>query len=312
MFDRPLVFFQPQPQRRRPPGPRRKRLDIAVVGDSFTVGEGVQWDDAYPARLERLLNLNADVPPAHVTVLAESGTSTVTQIGRVRRALARRPDLLLLGVFLNDTEDHRSGDLDRLREGILPQVPSGWRLAVLRRSALLRWAYHRYEGVRAWHQVQRYYRELYDPEYSGWQKFTGALAEISELAERRGVPLRAVVVPAMVSLDPDRYLFREQHRKIAGALEEAGIPALDLLDDFLGTSDLRVAAWPEIDGHPSEIGHRIAAEAIFRYLLDTGSIPAGYRPAAGILIERRSSLYKARRMKTPVAIADQPRPRQDD
>ena len=44
-------------------------------------------DDAYPARLERLLNLNEGTRPAQVRVYAASGTSTESQRGFVLRAL---------------------------------------------------------------------------------------------------------------------------------------------------------------------------------------------------------------------------------
>lgn len=74
-FDRERFHYLPEPERANPwlagVGKEGEVLTLAVVGDSFAVGQGVDWDDALPARLERLLNLNAGVPPADVRAFAD-------------------------------------------------------------------------------------------------------------------------------------------------------------------------------------------------------------------------------------------------
>ena len=56
------------------------------------------------------------------------------------------------------------------------------------------------------------------------------------------------------------------------------MPYLDLLPAFQGVDPVRMQAVPGIDPHPSEIAHRIAAEAILNYLLKQGLVAPGYRP----------------------------------
>lgn len=305
MFDRPAVAYEPSPARRHPWASRKKDvLRIAVVGDSFTIGEGVQADDAYPARLERLLNLNAGTRPVAVGVYARKGTATLQQRGFFLRALRDGTDLVILGVVLNDTETKKDPGLRDRREATLPRVPSGWTLALARRSHAFRLAYHKKEQVRAGRALLAYYRDNFDADYLGWTDFLEALEFIAVRCEQRGVPLVAVVFPGMYRLEGGRYPFRYAHDQIGEALRERSIAHLDLLESFLGKSELRLAAQPGLDGHPNEIAHRLAAEAIFEYLLDSGLLDASYRPENQRPMPPGISLRAARRMLTPTALAD--------
>lgn len=85
------------------------------------------------------------------------------------------------------------------------------------------------------------------------------------------------------NFSPGRYPLQFAHDHIHHVCHDGGIPYLDLLPAFQETSSDRMQAIPGIDPHPSEIAHRIAAEAIVAYLLEEGHISDGYRP------EERSS-----------------------
>jgi len=300
LFDRPPVFFRSQHRYTRQQ--MKNWFRIAVIGDSFTVGSGNQSDDAYPARLERLLNLNLEIVPAKVQTYAEPGLSTAEQLKFLRLALRIKPDLIVLGMFLNDTEEH-GDELVRLREPLLPRIPKGWMLVATSHSHLLRLAYERFETARSQRAAIEYYRQIYDPEYSGWIRFRMALDEFKRRCDKAEVPLLAMVFPGIFQLEASKYPFRHQHERLRWALEEAGIPYFDLLDSFLGRSELRLAAHPGIDGHPNEIGHRIAAEALLNHLLESGLIDASYRPRVGVAVSREKSLREVRRRRSPVAWA---------
>lgn len=305
LFDRPTVVYERALERRHPwSGETGDILSVAVVGDSFTVGQGNQTDDAYPARLERLLNLNAGSRPAAVKVYAKKGTSTEIQLDYARRALHEGAELVLLGIVLNDTETEDDPSFRTRREAALPRVPSGWTLALARRSHAFRLAYHKKEQARAGRALLAYYRDNFDPGYLGWARFVEALDYIAASCERRRVPLVAVVFPGMFRLDERRYPFRYAHDLIGEALDDRSIRHIDLLDLFLGKSELRLAAQPGLDGHPNEIAHRLAAEAIFGFLLDTGVLDPSYRPEKQTRIPPKRSLRAARRMLTPTALAD--------
>ena len=61
-------------------------------------------------------------------------------------------------------------------------------------------------------------------------------------------------------------------------LADLDIPALDLFPVYQGMSPDRLQVIPLIDGHPNEIGHRIAAEALFEFLIRQQYVSRHYMP----------------------------------
>ena len=274
-FDRSPALFFAEPERQHPwSRGAAETFTIAVIGDSFTVGEGVQHDDAYPARLERLLNLNAEAPPAEVRTYARSGTSTHFQLRFLRQAVAEGPQMILLGIFLNESENFRVG---AWRAELEPRVPGGWRLTLLRASHAGTWLYGRLEQRRIRGAWVEYMHRIWDPDFEGYRRFERALAVFAGTASDIGVPLLALVLPPAGALG-GTYPFAFVHERIHRALEGQQIPFLDLLEMLSGRSEVRLAVLPGLDGHYNEIAHRIVAEAIFGHLLREGYLPAVYGP----------------------------------
>lgn len=275
-------------------------LKVAVIGDSFTVGEGNHGFDAYPARLERMLNLNDGERPVEVRAFAAKGTATVKQLGFLARALTWQPDLIVLGIYMNDTEDPEDRTLKARRAQMMPRQPEGLWAALLRNVKTFGLVYQRIETRRCQRAGSAYTRYLFDPAYPGWQKFDDALLRFARRTRARDIPLLAVVFPTMGHLDQD-YPQTFAHEQVNEALTKHGIRHLDLLPTFRGTSDLRMAVFPSIDAHPSEIAHRLAAETIFHHLLDTGLIDPSYRPRQGYIeTSREKWLERVQRMQSVV------------
>jgi hypothetical protein len=83
----------------RVPGVHR----IAVLGDSFTFGVGTEFTDTYSKRLEAQLNRSSG--PFEVINFGVGGYNTVLELATWREQAARfKPDLVILGYVLNDTE----------------------------------------------------------------------------------------------------------------------------------------------------------------------------------------------------------------
>ena len=159
VFDRRTLYYRSHPTRLHPHTPRQgELLKVGLIGDSFTFGSASDWDDAFGRRLERLLNLNEDTPPAEVRIWARKGSATVQQIKFLHKAVAYRPDLLILAIFLNDPADPSDRWLGISRELQRPRTPSGWKLSLVRSSRALGWLYQLYENQRS-RRAQRAYME---------------------------------------------------------------------------------------------------------------------------------------------------------
>lgn len=292
-FDRSPIYFKIDDERLHPWNHiAEESRRIVVVGDSFAQGVGVQLTDRFAHKLERMLNANRDAPPFRVDVLARPGTSTFQQIGLLNWALELDPELVVLALCLNDTEDWTDPrQLQAWRRKMIPRRPSRrWErfFSVFR---LAGWTYNRLQAARARRGYLDYYRNLYDPSYSGWKRFQAALSEMREACREREVAFLVLIFPLLSDrFERGYYPFEFAHRAIREQLEGEDIDYVDALAGFRNTYPLRMAAIPAIDPHPSEIAHRIVAEILFDHLFELGLLGSEYllrwRPSEKTLPER--------------------------
>jgi hypothetical protein len=106
----------------RLPGPKPARTTrIVALGDSFTQGYGVEEEEAYPRRLERLLDARGPGRRHEVINLGVPGACPLDYLAHLEEVgLAYEPDVVLVGVMANDVNDLRS--LRTMGARILPQV----------------------------------------------------------------------------------------------------------------------------------------------------------------------------------------------
>ena len=99
-----LGFRDPRLPEPKSPGVAR----IVVVGDSFTQGYGVDEEEAFPRRLEALLDAAGGVARWEVVNLGVPGTNPRDYAGNLRDVgLAYEPDVVLIAVGANDVHDVR-------------------------------------------------------------------------------------------------------------------------------------------------------------------------------------------------------------
>ncbi|MBN1270453.1 MAG: SGNH/GDSL hydrolase family protein [Kiritimatiellae bacterium] len=293
LFDRSHHIYKPENAREHPYSVQATNLlRIAIIGDSVAMGAGVQRDERFGSELERFLNLNAGLTPVEVNVYAKP-TSTYQQSAMFARALDWGAAVIIAVLSLNDTEDW-SGDpaLKDLRERARAWNPPSWLRACMRHSFLVRLSVQKFIRVQVVRHSRQLYEHLYDPNYSGWLKLTGALHEYAALCRERDVRLVAMLFPLMnQEFAPGRYPFDDQHAALRRACEAEQIPFLDVLDWFRDSSPIRLTNIPDVDDHPNEIGHRIAAEQMMRFLVEERVINRKYRPRR-IADERMKALWK--------------------
>jgi lysophospholipase L1-like esterase len=253
----------------RPPGVRR----LLSLGDSFAWGVGVEFEDAYPQRVERALNRRGE--PWEVVNLALPGMNTAMQAAQLRDVgLAYGPDVVVLGYVLNDAEDTQAmaerqaryaEEWRQRREEKRRRRIAGPPLH--ERSALFRWVRARVEATGANRRSIEDYVLMYRDDEPGWLAAQRALRDMGEACRSRGVPLVVLVFPKLalpsrgMSLD-ERYPFAAIHAKIARAAGDAGANVVDLFPAFRGLRWEVLVADGVDDEHPNEIAHRIAARSL--------------------------------------------------
>ena len=239
---------------------------IALIGDSFTMGSGVDVEDSYADRLQKRL-----APRVEVINLGLSGFNTKAAIDRLQSiGTLYDPDLVVYGWTINDLEgeDYRA------------TRAKNWR-----RGPRSRWAVARLAGD-SWHAIRdrffphprslvhEFYENYFDNP-AAWTRFEEQLARLRRVADDAGICAAVFLHPFLYHLE-----FAHPFLPIYDAVEEAarakGLATIPTIDRFLGrrSQSLWVGA---ADSHPNAEGHAILADA-----LDDGlaALPArcGFRP----------------------------------
>jgi HEAT repeat protein len=244
-FNRDGVRDRPWPEEKLP-GVRR----VVCLGDSVTYGPDAEASEAYPQTLGRLLAARG--PWAEVLNVSLWGWSTFHErLAYERIARRYRPDLVLLGVCLNDLPD------------LLALRPPPLLVALHRRSALLRWLIG--AEARQAHAVEDLFGETPGAAVA-YARFAEELACLRRETDADGAGLALVVFPIRPQLSGAPPPPRPQQRLRAIA-ERAGLGFLDLREAL---APLGEAAFLPGDGlHLTGDGCRRVAEAV----RDSGLLP---------------------------------------
>jgi hypothetical protein len=252
----------------KPPGVRR----VLSLGDSFAWGASVEFEDAYPQRLERAL-VRRRHEAWEVVNLALPGMATVDQAAQLaKEGEAYNPDVVLLGFVLNDSQDATAAEAQRAEDWVKHPPPSPGRSRLLGMIRARLWATaenrRRVSG----------YLSMYDDKAPGWIAARAALKSMGAWCRQRGIPFVVAIFPLFANPLDDGYPFAEVHAKVAQAAAEAGARVVDLLPAYRGLRwDVLVVNGAD-DEHPNEIAHRIAAGVILRALDDVIPSPGGPSP----------------------------------
>jgi hypothetical protein len=243
----------------KPPGVRR----LVCLGDSFTWGVGIQFDDAWPQRVERTLTRTRGERWEAIN-LAEPGMNAVEQVSRLEsEGFAYEPDVVVLAWVLNDSEDPDAAEARRARDWAEDERrergAADW---LAERSALFRLVRTRVRATLENRRRVSGYLSMYADEYPGWQKARAALLQIGGLCRAHGVPLVVAIFPLFANPLDAGYPFAEPHAKVAQAAGEAGARVVDLLPSYRALDWRILVVNGADDEHPNEIAQRIAAHAI--------------------------------------------------
>lgn len=239
---------------------------LLFLGDSFTFGEGVRDSDTYAKVSERLLQKSgADgFRKCESYNLGVGGYNTTQSLIMLKEfGLHLRPDMIVLGYVPNDAEppifefDRNSGDLWRREREI---------------ESLMLPTDKPYYGIRIWslvssffsertrmNKVIEYYRSISQDSDTGQQASLRALRELADLCKQEKIPCYVLHFPLLFQLSD--YPLRASHRKIAAAVNHAGMIYIDLLPELVQRDAETLWVHPT-DQHPNEVVHRLAARLL--------------------------------------------------
>jgi lysophospholipase L1-like esterase len=248
----------------------RGKRRITFLGDSFTIGHGVKnVEDRFVNRLRRAH------PEWEVHALAELGWDTGDELATLRAHVARgyQVDRVVLVYCLNDVADITPEWGQTIQRILADQPTRGhW---VRRHSYFIDTLYHR---LKVWTEPDmRSYFQFVRAAYRGpiWAQQQKRLIELRDAVAAAGGTLAVVTFPFLHALGPD-YEYQFVHDELDRFWREQQVPHLDLLATYrhLPPRALIVNRW---DAHPNEHAHKLAADALERFLAQEP--PAATRPA---------------------------------
>ncbi len=249
----------------KPAGVRR----VVCLGDSFTWGVRVLFDDAWPRRLERLLSLDRGEVWEAVN-LGEPGFNSVQEAARLAaQGFAYQPDVVVVAYVLNDSEDENAAEARRAQAWVDARSSPPSRVwALLDHSALVRTVRTRISATLENRQRIDDFRSMYADDYPGWVAGRRALHEMGGLCRERGVPLVVAIFPLLGNPLDERYPFEGIHARVAQAAGEAGAKVVDLLPYYRGLDWRLLVVDGADDEHPNEVAYRIASQVIAKAVED--------------------------------------------
>lgn len=235
------------------------RYRIAVVGDSFTWGQGLEPGERFSDLLGSFLGSKYEVfnfglpgTPDHLDQLAQ--------------VLPTSPDFVLLQLYINDFE---TPEMQRPRP--YPLLPPALHDEIEASSVIydllnIQWAQLQtelrivdsYEGYLA--------RNLRDPSSPGSRQSLGVLRDFVQRVRHAGAPCGIVLFPAADAMGPggSSYPFGYLHERVGGLCADEQIPCLDLLPAFSKIKDPRSLWVSSFDAHPNAMANRRAAQEILQ------------------------------------------------
>ncbi len=189
---------------------------IIALGDSFTFGAGLQIDDSYPKRLERLLNLNISQPKVEVLNFGTPGYSTRNEASFLSNGFGYSPDLVILQITLNDPEikQYVPAEMHSINSKGAAVVKGGiydyWKS--------LGFVVSRIKNTASHQTFLKYYKDLYRSNET-LSNFRGALSEIKKSCTARSVKLVAVIFPLFDFPLDQNYPFFDEHKIISELLQ---------------------------------------------------------------------------------------------
>ncbi|MBI3447962.1 MAG: SGNH/GDSL hydrolase family protein [Acidobacteria bacterium] len=263
----------------RPASARR----VLCLGDSYTFGDHVNDDEAYPALLQAALRAASPAAGYEVVNGGANGFGVLDEERFwIEKADRVDPNLVIVTFSPNDISDLTRPALvyDQMREhaAVKSRPVVGPLLRFLQDTACFNalqiLAARGSVAMKSHDAIPRVEPSRAGPDAApeAWEAYHRALVAFGGALGRRGRASLLVLYPSCGNVSGEDRSFASD--RLPGWAAEAGIPFLDLLPAF---RDAARAGSPlflvPADAHPSPAGHAVAARAIARRLLEGSAAP---------------------------------------
>ncbi|MGQ9890084.1 MAG: SGNH/GDSL hydrolase family protein [Aggregatilineales bacterium] len=229
-------------------------IRVAVVGDSFAMGHGINnLEDTFARRLGHALG-----PGYDVNVIAHSGWDTDVQLYHLD-SYPLRPNVVILSYYLNDI-DHllQTPELNPDNRFAFPDDPTlSW---FILNFFAPNYVYYNLLQFTSTERTSNHLQDLVNAHLNDnfWQRQAQLLFEIVSWTRDHNARLIALLWPHITAIDESQPAVQ----RVRAFFEEAGVPVVDMSDALRG-HDPRQLVVNRFDSHPGVEAHRLAAAALY-------------------------------------------------
>jgi len=225
---------------------------ILMLGDSFTEGWGVPFEQTFSKRVERLYSTHGT--SAEVINTGVGNYNTIMEVQYfLNEGYKYKPDIVVLNFIPNDAEPvppHAAPNV-AMRNCYSCVFVIG-RIDTLLREMSMR------------SDWETYYRNLYgDGRAKGWTDAKAAIEKLAEYCKAHNIKLLVAHFPDLHGFEP--YPLQNVIDLLQRTAKENGVDFVDVMPDFKGQDPAKLWVSPT-DAHPNELGNEIIAKALFRKL----------------------------------------------
>lgn len=221
---------------------------ILVLGDSITFGWGVEIQQTYAKILEDKLNRTNLGRKFQVINTGVGNYSTETELDFLKmEGLKYKPDMIILGYFINDAENIRPESKYFLN----------------RQSYLYVYLWSKFLAAKARlspkGKYTDYYLSLYRDSSPEKKAFENAVSRLKYTSKRENIPLVVLIIPDLHEFNS--YPFSAVDKYVEDLFKGYTlIKPLSGFDRDINSSQYWVS---REDAHPNEKAHRVIAEALY-------------------------------------------------
>lgn len=239
---------------------------IAVIGDSFTFGQGIAEEDRFTNLLEKYLNKGKN--RYEVLNFSKPGTETIDHIVILKDVVLKaKPDFIILQWYFNDVEGHdrkwrrKSVQLlpfKNLRSTLHSYLyPSSALYYLINQQWILLQDRLGHSGNYIDHLLMRFE----DPVSPDSIKYEQTLKRFIDLCKEREIPLGIVLFPHSPVLGK-AYPLDYLHSRVLKICNQEGIPCIDLSYTFAPYVENKKLWVNRFDSHPGEFANSLASERL--------------------------------------------------
>jgi len=260
-------------------------IRIAAVGDSYTFGWGVQLNQTYENVLESMLKEDRS-KNYEVLNFGMPGLNTMEEESKIEsEVISFNPDIIIIGYTSADPGcEHIELCNPELFDATRAAYPKGKLLNVkanttvgrithkiTQKSNFLLFLANRIDDnfFQKYANGKNAIENLHAPDSLTWKNTQAQFQRIQQLAEQNNLKVIIVIFPELDFMNYSKYPFKEVHKQIAEAGKQHKFYVIDLGEYYQQYPQGELSVNPgskNHDGHPNALAHKIAGEAIYKYM----------------------------------------------